>query len=30
MVYGVMKLINFAHGELFAIGAYLGLTLLIS
>ncbi len=30
MVYGVMKLINFAHGELFTIGAYLGLTLLIS
>lgn len=30
MVYGVLKLINFAHGDLFAIGAYLGLTLLIS
>ncbi|MBR9980567.1 MAG: branched-chain amino acid ABC transporter permease [Desulfatitalea sp.] len=28
MVYGVLKLINFAHGDLFAIGAYLGLTLL--
>ncbi|MDR2161108.1 MAG: branched-chain amino acid ABC transporter permease [Desulfovibrio sp.] len=28
MVYGVLKLINFAHGELFALGAYLGLTLL--
>ncbi len=28
MVYGVMKLINFAHGDLFTIGAYLGLTLL--
>jgi branched-chain amino acid transport system permease protein len=28
MVYGVLKLINFAHGELFTIGAYLGLTLL--
>ena len=26
MVYGVLKLINFAHGDLFAIGAYLGLT----
>jgi branched-chain amino acid transport system permease protein len=30
MVYGVLKLINFAHGDLFAIGAYLGLTLLTS
>ena len=30
MVYGVMKLINFAHGDLFTIGAYLGLTLLVS
>ncbi len=30
MVYGVMKLINFAHGDLFTIGAYLGLTLLTS
>lgn len=30
MVYGVMKLINFAHGDLFTIGAYLGLTMLIS
>ncbi|MDR0354367.1 MAG: branched-chain amino acid ABC transporter permease [Deltaproteobacteria bacterium] len=29
MVYGVMKLINFAHGELFALGAYLGYTLLV-
>ncbi|RJQ65961.1 MAG: branched-chain amino acid ABC transporter permease [Desulfobacteraceae bacterium] len=28
MVYGVLKLINFAHGDLFSIGAYLGLTLL--
>ncbi|MGA2960543.1 MAG: branched-chain amino acid ABC transporter permease [Candidatus Korobacteraceae bacterium] len=27
MVYGVLKLINFAHGDLFASGAYLGLTL---
>ncbi|MFO7838285.1 MAG: hypothetical protein R6X08_02145 [Desulfosalsimonadaceae bacterium] len=24
MVYGVLKLINFAHGDLFTIGAYLG------
>ena len=29
-VYGVLKLINFAHGDLFTIGAYLGLTLLTS
>lgn len=28
MVYGVMKLINFAHGDLFALGAYLGYTIL--
>jgi branched-chain amino acid transport system permease protein len=30
MVYGVMKLINFAHGELFALGAFLGYTLLVT
>lgn len=30
MVYGVLKLINFAHGDLFALGAYLGFTLLVS
>ncbi len=30
MVYGVMRLINFAHGDLFTIGAYLGLTVLTS
>ncbi|MDR1165939.1 MAG: branched-chain amino acid ABC transporter permease [Deltaproteobacteria bacterium] len=30
MVYGVMKLINFAHGELFTLGAYVGFTLLVS
>ena len=30
MVYGVLKLINFAHGDLFTIGAYLGLTMLVS
>jgi len=30
MVYGVMKLINFAHGDLFALGSYLGYTLLIA
>ncbi|MEI6157485.1 MAG: branched-chain amino acid ABC transporter permease, partial [Atribacterota bacterium] len=29
MVYGVMKLINFAHGDLFAFGSYLGYTFLI-
>lgn len=30
MVYGVLKLINFAHGDLFAMGAYLGFTFLVS
>jgi branched-chain amino acid transport system permease protein len=30
MVYGVMKLINFAHGELFTLGAYLGYMLLVT
>lgn len=30
MVYGVLKLINFAHGDLFTIGAYFGLTLFVS
>lgn len=30
MVYGVLKLINFAHGDLFTIGSYLGLTMLVS
>ena len=30
MVYGVLKLINFAHGDLFALGAYLGFTALFS
>ncbi len=29
MVYGVMKLINFAHGDLFALGSYLGFSLLV-
>jgi branched-chain amino acid transport system permease protein len=28
MVYGVIRLINFAHGAVFMVGAYLGLTLL--
>jgi len=30
MVYGVLRLINFAHGDLFTYGAYLGMTLLTS
>ena len=30
MVYGVLKLINFAHGDIFTIGAYLGMTRLVS
>ncbi len=30
MVYGVLKLINFAHSDLFTLGAYLGVTLLSS
>jgi len=29
MVYGVLKLINFAHGDLFTMGAYFGFTLLV-
>ena len=29
MVYGVMKLINFAHGDLFTLGAYVGYTILV-
>ena len=29
MVYGVLKLINFAHGDLFTLGSYLGLTALL-
>lgn len=28
MVYGVLRLINFAHGDLFTLGAYLGFSLL--
>ncbi|RJP19385.1 MAG: branched-chain amino acid ABC transporter permease [Candidatus Abyssobacteria bacterium SURF_5] len=28
MVYGVIQLINFAHGEVFMLGAFLGLTIL--
>lgn len=30
MVYGVLKLINFAHGDLFTLGSYLGFTVLVS
>ena len=30
MEYGVLKQINFAHGDIFTIGAYLGMTLLVS
>lgn len=30
MVYGILRLINFAHGDLFTLGAYLGLTVLVS
>ena len=30
MVYGVLRLINFAHGDLFTYGAYLGMTLVTS
>ncbi len=30
MVYGVLKLINFAHGDLFTVGAYFGFTVLVS
>jgi len=29
MVYGVMKLINFAHGDLFTLGSFFGYTLLV-
>mgnify|MGYP002660282552 FL=1 len=29
MGYGVLTLINFAHGDIFTIGAYLGMTLLV-
>ncbi len=30
MVYGVLRLINFAHGDLFTLGSYLGFTMLVS
>ncbi|MFZ5807928.1 MAG: branched-chain amino acid ABC transporter permease [Chloroflexota bacterium] len=29
MVYGVMKLINFAHGDFFTLGSYIGYTILV-
>src|SRR5437660_11579595 len=29
MVYGIIRLINFAHGAVFMTGAYLGFTLLV-
>ena len=29
MVYGIIQLINFAHGEVFMLGGYLGLTVLV-
>ena len=29
MVYGVIQLINFAHGEVFMVGAYVALTILL-
>ena len=28
MVYGVVQLINFAHGEVFMVGAYMALTMI--
>ncbi len=30
MVYGIIELINFAHGDLFMLGAFLALTLMVS
>ncbi|MBI3316451.1 MAG: branched-chain amino acid ABC transporter permease [Candidatus Omnitrophica bacterium] len=30
MVYGIAQLINFAHGEIFMVGAYLGLTIYLA
>lgn len=30
MVYGILRLINFAHGDLFTLGAYVGLSALMS
>ncbi|NTW58869.1 MAG: branched-chain amino acid ABC transporter permease, partial [Nitrospirae bacterium] len=28
MVYGILQLINFAHGEVYMLGAYLGIIVL--
>ncbi|MCL5045358.1 MAG: branched-chain amino acid ABC transporter permease [Actinobacteria bacterium] len=30
MIYGILRLINFAHGELFMLGSYLALTLIVT
>ena len=30
MVYGIIQLINFAHGEIFMVGGYIGLTILLA
>jgi branched-chain amino acid transport system permease protein len=30
MVYGIIELINFAHGEIFMVGAFLGMTFLLT
>ncbi len=30
MVYGIMQMINFAHGEVFMVGAYLGLSVILT
>jgi branched-chain amino acid transport system permease protein len=30
MVYGIIELINFAHGEIFMVGAFFGMTFLVS
>ncbi|MDR0990128.1 MAG: branched-chain amino acid ABC transporter permease, partial [Propionibacteriaceae bacterium] len=30
MVYGIIKLLNFAHGDIFMLGAFIGFTLLIA
>ena len=29
MIYGVIQLINFAHGEVFMVGAYAALTIIL-
>ncbi|MGE5484458.1 MAG: branched-chain amino acid ABC transporter permease [Ignavibacteriales bacterium] len=30
MVYGILRMINFAHGEMFMLGSYIALTLMVS